>query len=85
MRLTPLRAMLTFSEHVLCDDHRALLHFSQRPCKVSIKTYGNVNGGSKGLSRLPRVTWMRGRQDPGPGLPNCKANVTLPELVETFS
>ena len=35
-----------------------------------------------GLGRLPRVTWMRGVQDPDPGLPHCEADGMLPELVE---
>lgn len=87
MRFTPLPVTPRFSEHVPWDSqggrdlHQPLYISRSDPAQGA---HGIANAGSAGLSRLSRVTWMRGGQDPGPGLPHCKADGMLPELAEAF-
>ena len=85
VRFTPLPVTLGFPEHVPCEDQGGK-HLPQplyiSPRDPAWEAHGIANGGSVRLGRLPRVTWMRGVQDPGPGLPHCEADGMLPELVE---
>lgn len=87
VRFTPLPVTPRFSEHMACGD-QAGRHLHQplyiSPSHPARQAHGITNGGSAGLSRLPRVTWMRGGQDPGPGLPHCEVDGMLPELEEAF-